>query len=112
VRYVSRCLNLNHGKDGRVVMATHRSVLDTKQSGETGGGNGEALTVPELEWQLLEGETDDIAVRESEGVVTAVVGADSDEGLCPVGLLDAEGACTHGGLLVAASEEDCEAVPS
>jgi hypothetical protein len=77
VRDVSWCLHLHHCKDGGVVMAANRGVLNTQQPSEAGGGDGEPLSVPELKWQLFEGEANDISVCESERVVTTVVRTDS-----------------------------------
>jgi hypothetical protein len=92
-------------------MAVNRSVLNTQQPCEAGGGDREPLPVPKLKWQLFKGEANDISVGESERVITTVVRADSYQRLGTVVLADVEWAGVHSRHLVAAPEEDGEAIP-
>jgi hypothetical protein len=92
-------------------MATQRGVLHTKKPGEAGGGDGEPFSIPEVKGEFFEGEADDIAIGEGERVITSIVWPNPYQRFRPVVLLDANRARLHRRQLVAAPEEDGEAVP-
>jgi hypothetical protein len=110
VRDVGRSFNLYHCKDCRVVVASHRGVLDTEKPSETRSGNGEPFPIPELERELFESKADDISVSEGEGVITAIVMPNPHKRLGSVVLPNAERAGAHRRQLVPAPEEDGKAI--